>query len=100
MQSAEKTDKRKRVRTHTKTWDLLQRHTLEEVQKAHYDLGIYKAAKLLGTEGSIIRYLALRENWKRPLPPHLIKAHREGRWNNMKTNFVPENLKPTTENNE
>ncbi|MCP4583782.1 MAG: hypothetical protein GY839_19400 [candidate division Zixibacteria bacterium] len=81
--------KMRRVRTHTKTWDLLRRHSLEEVQKAHYDHGIYKAAKELGCDPSIIRYLALRERWKRILPPHLVKAYNAGRWNNFRTNFKP-----------
>ena len=94
MPKAEKIDQRKRIRTHTKTWELLQRHTLEEVQRSHYQHGIYKAAKILETEPSIIRYLALREQWKRPLPSHLHAAYLEGRWTSLKTNFAPNNIKP------
>ena len=94
MTETEVLDKRKRVRTHTKTWDLLQRYNLEEVRQVHYEHGIYKAATLLETDPSIIRYLALREGWLRPLPRHLIVPYREGRWTSLKTNFILDNLKP------
>ena len=100
MTEIEKVDKRKRIRTHTKTWDLLKRHDLEEVQKLHYKYGIYKAAKLLKTDPSIIRYLAIREGWKRPLPIHLHVPYLEGRWTSLKTNFIPDNLKPNKNKNE
>jgi hypothetical protein len=95
MTQTEKLDKRKRIRTHTKTWDLLKRHTLEEVRQVHWKFGIYESAKKLDCDPSIVRYLALREGWKRPLPPHLLKAYREGRWNSFKTNY-----KPNSNNNE
>ena len=75
--------------SNTETYDLLSRHTIEEVRKAHYEHGMYKAAEILDTSFSIIRYLALKHGWKRPLPPHLMKAYKLGRWNNMKTNFIP-----------
>jgi len=78
-------------RTDTQTYDLLTRHSLEEVRKSHYKYGIYKAARILETNPAIIRYLALKNSWQRPLPSHLIKAHKLGRWNNMKTNFIPDN---------
>ena len=78
-------------RTDTGTYDLLSNYSLEEVRLAHYKHGIYKVAQILDTSFSVIRYLALKHGWKRPLPAHLIKAYNLGRWNNMKMNFVPDN---------
>jgi len=94
MTKTKEPDKPRRHRTHTKTAELLSRHTLEEVRQAHFDLGIYKAAKLLNTDPSIVRYLALREKWLRPLPGHLHGPYLQGKWASLKTNFVPDNLKP------
>lgn len=90
--------KMKRYRSHTKTAEVLAKHSLEEVRKAHFEYGIYKAAKLLETDPSIVRYLALREGWKRPLPNHLHAPYFRGEWTNLKTNYVPDNIKPNKSN--
>lgn len=81
--------KKRKVRTDTQVYDLLSRHPIERIKQHHFDHGIYKAAEKLIANPEIIRYLALRNGWKRPLPSHLLKAYRAGKWRNLKTNLKP-----------
>ena len=84
--------KTRKIRTDTEVFELLSRYSLEDVRRAHYKHGIYKAAEELSANPRVIRYLAEKHGWKRPLPPHLLKAYKLGRWNNFKTNYKPGSL--------
>ena len=81
--------KKRKIRTDTQVYELLSRHSLEKIKQAHFELGIYKSAEKLIANPAVIRYLAVRNGWKRPLPPHLLKAYKAGKWRNLKTNLKP-----------
>jgi len=82
--------KTRKARTDTEVYELLTRHPLEEIRQTHFEHGVNKAAEILSANPRVVRYLAEKHGWKRPLPPHLLKAYRRGRWNNFKTNFKPD----------
>ena len=82
--------KNRKIRTDTVKAELLSRHNLSEIYQTWYDNGLYKSADLLETLPSTIYYLARKNGWTRPLPQHLLKAHKGGNWANMRTNFLPQ----------
>jgi hypothetical protein len=68
---------------------LIRTHGLEYLKTVWVENGMYKAAQILETSPSVIRYIALVNGWKRPLPKHLEIAFKRGNWNNLVTNFKP-----------
>ena len=83
--------KNRKVPENTAKADLLRRHGLDEIFKIWFAMGIYKSSEVLDASPNVIHYIAIRNKWKRPLPEHLVKAFREGNWNIMKTNYIPNN---------
>ncbi len=84
--------KTRKTRTDTEVYELQSRHSLEKIKQAHFGHGINKAAEKPIANPRVIRYMALKHGWKRPLPPHLLKAYKAGRWENLKTNFKPDSV--------
>ncbi len=86
----QKYPKNRKIRTDTLVYDLLSRHSLEEIKDTWIKFGMYRAGQELQICGYVVRYLALKNNWLRPLPEHLIKAYKNGNWKNLTTNYIPE----------
>ena len=80
----------RKIRTDTEVYELLTRHSLEKIMQAFIKHGRNKAAEKLYANPRVIRYLAEKHGWKRPLPAHLLKAYKLGKWNNFKTNIKPD----------
>jgi hypothetical protein len=83
--------KNRKLPDNTAKADLLRRHSLDEIFQIWYKKGIYQTADVLEASPNVIHYIAIRNQWKRPLPRHLMLANKNGNWNNMKTNFIPDN---------
>ena len=71
--------------------ELLKRREINEIFRIWYMSGMYKAAEILETSPMVIHYLAIKNSWVRPLPPHLLKAYNQGTWTNLRTNFINSN---------
>ena len=78
-------------RRNTQTAELLDRFPLNEIFAIWFRHGLYKASEILDCNTSVLHYVVRLHNWKRPLPPHLVKAYKKGRWNSLKTNYYPNN---------
>ena len=89
--------KNRRLCQDTMTAELLRTVPLDEIFRIWFEHGLYKSAKTLNTSPGVLHYICKRNNWKRPLPPHLIKAYNDGNWKNLKTNFI-ETLNQTNDN--
>ncbi len=85
--------KNRKIRTDTLKADLLRRHSLEHIRDIWTKHGMYEAGKILRGAPDTIRYVAICNNFKRPLPEHLVIAHQRGNWSNFTTNYMPETNK-------
>jgi hypothetical protein len=75
---------------------LIRKHGLDYLKTIWVENGMYKSAEILKTSPSVIRYIALINAWKRPLPKHLEIAFNRGNWKTLITNIKPESKKCTS----
>ncbi|MCP3685011.1 MAG: hypothetical protein GY861_20300 [bacterium] len=78
------------IRKNTFKAYLLERYPLKRIKEVWEQHGMYKGAKILNTNPGILYYLATLKKWVKPLPPHLLKAYKNGNWNRFKTCIKPE----------
>jgi len=49
---------------------------------------MYRGTEALRVHPKPFCHFAVLDGWKRPLPPHLIKAHKAGKWKKLKTTYI------------
>jgi hypothetical protein len=64
----------------TQKRELLERFSLEHIERIWKTNGMYKAGEILECNPWIVYHLAREHKWLRELPAFLVKAYREGSW--------------------
>ena len=85
-------NRQSRLLTNTMTFKLEYIHDLSEVTDYFIKHGQYKTAVKYRVSPFIVRYVMMKHGTTRPLPSHLLRAHRNGNWppknRKMRSNYV------------
>ena len=65
----------------SKSWQLIEKNSLEAIRKVWEEHGMYGAAERLNASPYVIRYIVHKNEWTRDASkvPHLVKAVQNGR---------------------
>ena len=81
--------RKKGINKNSQKYKLLKKYSLKHIQQTWFECGIYEGARRLGNCNPFVLYHLARERaWRRPLPPHLVKAYDEGCWTITKNYYL------------
>ena len=84
--------RKKRILTNCMTYKLQNNFDWDEVVEYYIQFGSNKTGIKYKISSYVVRYVMELNKIKRPLPPHLLKAYRNGNWppinRKMRANYV------------
>ncbi len=82
-------NRKKAIKKNSQKHRLLAKYPLKYIQQTWVDHGMYKGAEKLSCNPFVLFHLARELDWKRPLPPHLLKAVKSKCWEISNSHYIP-----------
>ena len=80
--------RKKYIPTNSQKYQLLQKHSLDEVEIEWQNAGMYVAGAKFNVSPKVIYDIAIKNGFKRPLPSHLKTAVKRECWKTGKCHFM------------
>jgi hypothetical protein len=80
--------RKKYIPTNSQKYQLLQKHSLEEIRAAFFKGGMYVTGEKFGVSPKVIYDIAIQHGFKRPLPSHLKSAVKIQCWKVGRCHFI------------